>query len=77
MLEGIAFYKHMNLFEDEQDCSCVLEDLEEHKLLSKHVIARLRGITNKKRKNRLVLNAIIHCLFHNLCFDMFVARILF
>ncbi|XP_065894819.1 NACHT, LRR and PYD domains-containing protein 3-like isoform X2 [Dysidea avara] len=62
MLEGIAFYKHMNLFEDEQDCSCVLEDLEEHKLLSKHVIARLRGITNKKRKNRLAIEEIAKIL---------------
>jgi len=54
MLEGIAFYRHINLFEDEQDCSCVLEDLEEHNLLSKNVISRLRCIPNKKKKNRLV-----------------------
>ena len=54
MLEGIAFYRHINLFEDEQDCSCVLEDLEQHNLLAKHVITKLKCNPNKKLKNRLV-----------------------
>jgi len=52
--EGRTFQRHAIAFEEEEDCSCILEKISDSRLLEDGTLKGIKRSVDKKSKNRYV-----------------------